>query len=147
MSVDHRALFERLAERINRADWDAVREIFTEDVVMDYPQSGEVFSGVDNLLATFREYPEPLPEQGLDPKPRVHAPEDEWVLTPLFTAVRVDNRGDGGTAMFRARYPDGSVWWVIIVYELRGDRMSKNTVFFAPILDPADWRAPFRVQP
>jgi hypothetical protein len=48
-----------------------------------------------------------------------------------------------GTAAFKARYPDGSVWWVIILYELRGDKVAKSTAFFAPTFDAPDWRKPY----
>jgi hypothetical protein len=41
--------------------------------------------------------------------------------------VTVQGRGDAGTITLRTRYPDGKWWWVIVIYELRGDRIVRAT--------------------
>ena len=71
---------------------------------------------------------------------RVAATEARWVKTPTYTMVRVEGTGNVGTAAFKARYPDETVWWVIIMYELRGDLVAKNTAFFAPLFEAPEWR-------
>ena len=43
----------------------------------------------------------------------------------------------------KTRYPDGTWWWVVVIYELRGDRIACASIFFAPEFPPAEWRAEF----
>ncbi len=43
--------------------------------------------------------------------------------------------------ILKSRYPDGSVWWIIHFTELSGGKISKSTVYFAPMFDPPQWRA------
>ena len=68
---------------------------------------------------------------------------DTYALTPMYTVVAVDGSGDRGTALFRTRYPDGTLWWVINVYELDGGRIARTRVFFAPEFEAPEWRAPY----
>lgn len=95
--------------------------------------------------APYREnYPGGLPDEAIDgTSARVAATEERWVLTPVFTVFRVEGSGNVGTAMFRARYPDGSTWWVVNLFEVRGERIARNTVLFAPLFDAPAWRAPY----
>jgi len=59
----------------------------------------------------------------------------------------VDGSGDRGTALNRVRYPDGSRWWAVNIYELRDGKVAHSRSFFAPEFEPPDWRAPFREAP
>jgi hypothetical protein len=145
MSVDHRALFERLMEIMNHSDWDALGEVYHDDYVEEYPQSGEVFRGLANARAVRENYPGGIVEQGpQDRHTRVISATPEWVRTPAFTVVRVAGTGDTATATFRSRYPDGSTWWVVTIFEVRGDKIARAAMFFAPLFDAPDWRAPYR---
>ena len=84
-------------------------------------------------------------DQGLeDRNPRVVGTVPEWVRTPAFTVVRVAGTGTTATATFRSRYPDGSTWWVVTIFEVPSDKIARGTMFFAPLFDPPDWRAPYR---
>ncbi len=74
---------------------------------------------------------------------RAQASDEHRVIAPLFTVVRVQGRGDAGTTTLRARYPDGSVWWIVVIYELRDGRIARSTSFFAPEFEAPEWRAPF----
>jgi hypothetical protein len=67
-----------------------------------------------------------------------------YALTPMYTVVAVEGSGDRGVGTFRTRYPDGSYWWVITIYELVDGRIAKARAFFAPEFEAPDWRAPFR---
>lgn len=89
-------------------------------------------------------YPGTLPDDGLDlASARVAAADERWVVTPMFTVVRVQDSGNVGTAMFRLRYSDGSTWWNVLFYEVRGGKIARSTAFFAPLFDPPEWRAPY----
>jgi hypothetical protein len=54
---DQRAVFERVADLMNRRDWDAFPTVFTDDYVEEYPQSGEVIRGLANAVAVRKNYP------------------------------------------------------------------------------------------
>ena len=144
MAPGPRALVERFADVTNRAAWDELGEVLTEDVVEEYPQSGEVMRGLANVRAVREHYPGGVPRDGIDPATtRISATEQQWVMTPMSTLVRVEGTGDVVTAVFRTRYPDGSEWWVANLFEVRGGKIARNTALFAPVFDAPEWRAPY----
>ena len=144
MPIDHRALLERWVAAMNRHDYAAVEGIFTDDLVQDYPQSGEVIRGSQDFRAILENYPSGLPDDPIDlPSLRVAATDELKVVAPLFTIVRVEGAGNVGTYALRNRYPDGSTWWTIGFYELRDGRIARATTFFAPEFEAPEWRAPF----
>ena len=144
MPVDHQALCERYARALASGDYAVIEEVFTEDFVDEYPQSGEIIRGRNNLRAMMEHRPGLTPDTGPDiASVRARAGDEHRVLAPLFTVVRVQDRGDAGTTWLRSRYPDGSWWWMIVVYELRDGRIARSTSFFAPQFEAPEWRAPF----
>jgi hypothetical protein len=143
VASDHRAIFERVADVINRQAWDEFGTVFTDDFVEEYPQSGEVIRGLENALAVRRNYPGGL--GGVDTSSaRLPGNGSHWAVTSMFTVVRLEGSGDTATVIFKARYPDGATWWLTAVYELRGDKIARSTMLFAPAFDPPDWREPYR---
>ncbi len=141
MTVDHRELWKRFTDAINDPNEAAFDSLVTEDYVEEWPQSGEVLRGRTNFLRMLRAYPEKLSTGGVDPEStRVAVQEAKWVMTRAFTLVRVDSSGDIGTVIFRTHYPDGSWWWIIGTYQLRGDRIARRTTFFAPEYERPEWR-------
>ena len=141
MPIDHKAIQLRVMKALNDRNWDEWETRVTEDYTEEYPQSGEVIRGRRNVRAVMENYPGGLAKDSLDVSTaRVAATEARWVKTPTFTMVRVEGTGNVGTAAFKARYPDETVWWVIIMYELRGDLVAKSTAFFAPLFEAPEWR-------
>jgi ketosteroid isomerase-like protein len=137
MTIDHRLLIERL----NQRDVDHLDEVFTEDVVIEYPQSGEVIRGLQNLREMYAHYPV---GPHVDPTTvRARSVDQMRVVAPLFTLVRVQGGGDTGSAAVRIRYPDGSSWWWVRMYELRGGRIARSTEYFAQDFDAPEWRGPW----
>ena len=125
-------------------DQDAEHEIYHDDAVCEYPQSGEVIHGPKNARAIVEYYPGTLPKDTLDLKSaRVGATEARWVRTPTFTVVRAEGTGNVGFSAMQSRYPDGSTWWVINFYELRGGRLARSTTYFAPLFEAPEWRKPY----
>ena len=144
MPVDHQALSERYATALAGGDLKIIDEVFTEDFVDEYPQSGEVIRGRNNLQSMMEHRPGRSSDTGPDlSSVRARASDEHRVIAPLFTVVRVQGRGDAGTTTLRARYPDGSWWWIVVVYELRDGRIARSTSFFAPQFEAPEWRAPF----
>ena len=143
MLTDHEAFLKRVMNALNEADYDEYEALLTEDYVEEYPQSGEVIRGPKNSRAIRERYPGG-PLVNVDtPSARVAANEARWVRTPTFTFVRAEGTGNKGTAALKTRYPDGSIWWVVVMYERRGERMARATFFFAPTFEAPEWRKPY----
>jgi SnoaL-like domain len=133
-----------MSEIISHGDFDRLAEAIHQDAVFEYPQSGERFRGLANIRAQFENYP------NLDPGGSQLAEvigDEAYALTPTYTVIRVEGTGQRGTAVIRVRYPDGSFWWVLNLYELREGRIARMRAYFAPDFEPPDWRAPFREAP
>jgi hypothetical protein len=144
MPTAHEDFNARYVKAMNERDYDEYEALLTEDFVGEYPQSGEVIHGPKNARAIVEQYPGRLPEGNIDTQStRIAATEARWVRTPAFTFVRAEGSGNVGVSAMRARYPDGSLWWVVNFYELRGDRMARSTTFFAPAFEAPEWRKAF----
>ena len=74
---------------------------------------------------------------------RVADHETPWAMAPNFTLIRMTGSGDSYTAAVRARYPDGTDWYIVSMIELKDGLMSHATMFFAPVFEAPDWRRPF----
>ena len=138
--VDHQQILGEFANVIRTHEWHRLGDYLTEDAIWEYPQSGERFRGVHNIRAQFENYP------GLEPGTTLLEEVisgTTYALTPTYTLVTVDGSGDRGTAINRVRYPDGSRWWAVNLYELRGGKVAYSRTFFAPEFEPPDWRVPF----
>lgn len=145
MSIsEHERAMGLMAEILSTHAWDRIPEALTEDAVFEYPQSGERFRGLANIRAQWENYP------NLDPGTSQLAEvigDEAYALTPAYTVIRIQGIGHRGTAIIRVRYPDGSWWWAVNVYELRDGRVAKSRVYFAPDFQAPDWRSPYREAP
>lgn len=142
--VDHDELFARSLRLQNEGQWDRLGEVLTDDVIHEYPQSGETFHGISNVRAVLVNYPDLEPGSVDEASARVDATVQHWGLMSGFTPVLVQGSGATGTAVHRLTYPDGSTWWAVILYELRDGKYCRQTVYFAPEFEAPDWRAPYR---
>jgi hypothetical protein len=144
-NVDHNQLWRVFGDVLRtRENWERLAEVFHPDAVLEYPQSGERFRGLANIRAQFENY------AGLE----VGSSEVEeviggttYVLTPSYTVVGVEGSGDRGVALVRARYPDGLLWWVVNLYEVREGLIARSRAFFGPEFEAPEWRAPYREAP
>ena len=137
-------VFERSIRALNELDYDAFEALLTDDLTLEFPQSGERFRGARNVRASFENYPGGLPASGLDmSEGKSVAPRPRSTRTPTFTFVRAQDSGNVGTAAYKAHYPDRSVWWCVTFYELRDGRIARLTTFFAPLFEATDWRKPY----
>jgi len=118
--------------------------VLHDDAVLEYPQSGEVFRGLPNIRGQFENYP------NMDPGTSELAEvigDETYALTPSYTVIRVEGTGIKGTAVIRIRYPDGTYWWAINLFELRDGRIGRSRSYFAQDFEAPDWRAPYRESP
>lgn len=142
MTSSTRATFERYLRALQTRDFETLRELAHPDFEDHYPQSGELTRGVESLIRIVNHYPggDRLEDLG---QARVIGGDDRYVRTPSFTIVRIDGSGDDLVGVQRARYPDGSLWIIIVIAEMRDDLVYRTESFFAPAFEPADWRAPW----
>ena len=124
-STDGRAVLERFLEAEQRGDEQAIQELVHPDVVMEWPQSGERFTGRDRALAAMAAT-EVRPE--LAGEPRVVGSGDVWVLT------------------MPVRYGSDPSHYVG-VYELDAGRIRHTTEYFAAPFEASDARRPFADTP
>jgi hypothetical protein len=104
---------------------DAAHDIYVEDAVLEFPQSGERFEGVANFLAWRRNYPARV-EYDLR---RVRGRDDVWVAEILL------------------RY-DGGPWnYGIDILEFRGEKVAHESIYVGESWPAPEWRAPWRAAP
>jgi len=145
MSVsEHERVMRALTKTLTEHDWDRLDDVFYEDAVLEFPQSGEVFRGVTNIRAQFENYPNLGP--GTSELAEVIG-EETYALTPSYTLIKVEGSGVNGTAVVRIRYPDDSYWWAVNLFEVRDGRIRRSRTYFAPDFEAPDWRAPYREAP
>ena len=140
-SVDHKTILDGLSEIITRQDWANLGRVVHPEAVWQYPQSGEIFRGLTNIRAQFENYP------GLGTgSSTLHEiiGDGAFALTPAYTLIALEGSGSRGTGVIRVRYPDGSLWWVLNLYELRDGLIGNARSYFAPDFEAPDWRKPYR---
>lgn len=139
--VAHERVMRLMTEIIKEQKWDRLGEVWHDDAVLEYPQSGEVFRGLANIRGQFEDYPDMDPDGS---RVTEVIGDDTYALTPTYTVIRVEGTGLKGTALIRMRYPDASHWWGVNLFELRDGRIARSRTLFAPDFDPPEWRARYR---
>ncbi|HYN17189.1 MAG TPA: nuclear transport factor 2 family protein [Actinomycetes bacterium] len=96
-------------------------EYYHDDAALEFPQSGERFQGKANFTEWRQQYP-----ARLDFEPR-------------------ELRGDGDLwiAETGLRYDGGEPVSVVKILQFRGDRIERETIYFADPFPAPDWRRPW----
>lgn len=100
-------------------DQDAVHEIYHDDVVVLFPQSGERFRGRANLRAMREAYPAKVAAT----IQRIRGGGDLWV-TELVIAYDGKKRVNA-----------------VSIMEFRGGKVAHETIYFGDPWEPPAWRA------
>lgn len=122
--LDDKALLQALRRHweYSGKDEDVAHEIYHDDAVLEFPQSGERFDGVANFREWRRQYPARL----------------------RFHIRRITHRADLVVAENLISY-DGSPWmFTVSLMELRGDRVAHERIYIMDGWDAAEWRTPWR---
>lgn len=143
MSETAQRLYERYLAAINARDWETLGSLLHDDFVEEWPQSGERVRGRENLIASTANYP------GADREPealgteavQVVGSEDRFVVSPVFTTIRLVGTGDVYTGVSKGHYPDGSEWFSVSLFTIRDGRIHRMTTYFAPRFEAPAWRA------
>ena len=99
---------------------DVAHEIYREDAVLEFPQSGERFEGVEDFREWRRRYPATKVE---------------------FDVRRVRGEGDAWVVELRIRY-DGGPWnYGIEILEFRDRKVARETICVMDGWEAPEWRA------
>jgi len=103
-------------------DEDAAHEVYHDDAVLEFPQSGERFEGVENFREWRRQYP----------------------ANVSFHVRRITHREDLVVTEYLISY-DGAPWmFTVSIMEFRGERVGRERIYIMDGFEPADWRARWR---
>jgi hypothetical protein len=116
-----------LEQHFDNASTDPIRAhaMYAKDAVLEFPQSGERFEGVDN----FREW-------------RSDYPEDTSVE---FREVR--GSGEHWVAEIAISYGGGEPKLGVSILEFRDDLIARETIYVADPWEAPEWRARWRSAP
>jgi SnoaL-like protein len=113
-----RLALQRHWEASDANDFEAEHEIYREDAVLDYPQSGERIRGRRNIQESRRVQPN----------------------TKRFTVRRIVGSGNLWVTEFILSY-DGVPSYTVSIMEFRDGLVASETQYFAAPFDPAPSRA------
>jgi hypothetical protein len=113
-----RAALQRHWETSDASDFEAEHDIYNEDAVLDYPQSGERIRGRRNI------------QQSRTVQPN----------RKRFTVRRMIGSGDLWVTEFVLSY-DGVPSYTVSIMEFRDGQVTHETQYFADPFDPAPSRA------
>jgi len=108
--------------------------------MVSWPQSGERVHGNVAFAEIIANYPGGAPTAEVK---RIVGAEDQWVMTPGNTVLKVVGSGDFWWSEWRLSYPNGEVYLVIDLLELRDGLVYRETVYWAAPFEAPDWRAPW----
>lgn len=102
-------------------DEDVAHEIYHDDAVLEFPQSGERFVGREAFLAWRKQYPAKLAFRIR----RITHTGDLWVFENLISY-------DGAPPMF-----------TVNMATFRDDRIAREVIYIMEGFEPAGWRTPW----
>ena len=119
-AADVHKLIDRYMRSASAQDFDELHEIFTDDVAIEWPQSGEHFQGKEACVNIFVNYP------GGSPR--------------ILGLNRLTGEGSVWVGEADILYPDGRKWMVVGIYELRDGKVAHEVDYFAEPFPVPEWR-------
>ncbi|HEX6584982.1 MAG TPA: nuclear transport factor 2 family protein [Thermoleophilaceae bacterium] len=119
-----RAMFEQQFEYAH-SDPDIAHEMYHDDAVLEFPQSGERFVGVEN----FREW------------------RSNYPASTTFEFREIRGRDDLWVAEISISYDQGPWNLGVSILELRGDRIARESIYVTQGWEAPEWRAQWRAAP
>ena len=103
-------------------DQDVTHEIYHDDAVLEFPQSGERFEGLRNFKEWRSRYPAEI----------------------RFHTRRITHRADLVVVENLISYDHGPWMYTVNLLEFRGDRVAHERIYITDGWDAPEWRAPWR---
>lgn len=116
---ENEKVIERLIECINNRNVTVMDELFHEDAVMDWPQSGEKIVGGDNRRAVYGAFPQ----------------------LPTITPRRIVSSGDLVVAEATLDYGAPTKYKSVFIFEFRDGKIATETAYWSEPFDAPEWRA------
>jgi hypothetical protein len=113
-----RAVLDRHWAASDANDFETEHDIYLENAVLEYPQSGERIRGRRNIQIT-----------------RTHQPSKK-----RFTVRRVIGSGDLWITEYILTY-DGKPSCTVSIMEFSGDKVARETQYFADPFEAGTWRS------
>lgn len=119
LSAANGKVIERLIECINGRNIQVMDELFHDDAVMDWPQSGERVVGAANRRSIYNSFPS-LPE---------------------IKRRRLIVSGDVAVLEATLNYGDTTDYNTVFIFEFKDERIMKETAYWSQPFKAPDWRA------
>ena len=113
------AVIERLVQCINERKIEIMDELFLDDAVMDWPQSGERVVGAENRRGIYKSFPQ----------------------LPTITPRRIVSDGELVVAEATLNYGDGPDFKTVFIFEFKNGKIAKETAYWSEPFKAPDWRA------
>ncbi|MGR0162178.1 nuclear transport factor 2 family protein [Paenarthrobacter nitroguajacolicus] len=108
----------RLIDCINGRHIEVMDELFHDDAVMHWPQSGEVVRGAENRRGIYNAFPQ----------------------LPSITPRRLLSGGNVVVAEALMDY-GGPVYETVFIFEFRDGRIAKETAYWSEAFQAPEWRS------
>jgi ketosteroid isomerase-like protein len=116
--AENRRVVDRLIECINERRVEVMDELFHDDAVMEWPQSGERVHGADNRRAIYGSFPQ----------------------LPTITPRRIAASGDLVVAELSMDYGE-VVYNSVLIFDMRDGRIARETAYWSESFDAPEWRS------
>ena len=117
----HPAAIDALVNAINANDLQALDAVFTEDVILEWPQSGERIRGGSNRREIYRRFPS----------------------LPKVTPQRTTGHGDVWVLEASLDYGDGDPYQCVFIFSMREGKIAKEVAYWSKPFPAPEWRAPW----
>ena len=117
----HPAAIDALVNAINANDLQALDAVFTEDVILEWPQSGERIRGGSNRREIYRRFPS----------------------LPKVTPQRTTGSGDVWVLEASLDYGDGDPYQCVFIFSMREGKIAKEVAYWSKPFPAPEWRAPW----
>jgi len=117
-----RAQIERQMQLVAEHDAVGSHELYHDDAVLEFPQSGERFEGVDNFREWRAQYPGAV----------------------KFRIRRITGSGPVWVRELSVSYDDGPGMLGVGVLEFRDDRIARERIYVTEPWEAPEWRARWR---
>ena len=117
----HPRVIDALIAAINARDLHALDAVFTDDIVMEWPQSRERIRGAQNRREIYARFPS----------------------LPTVTPGRITGSGDVWTLEASLDYGDGDPYQCVFIFRIRDGRIAHETAYWTKPFPAPDWRAPW----
>jgi len=125
--MDSETVTAMLLRNLGRASEDPIgsHDMYDDDAVLEFPQSGERFEGVANIREWRSRYPGSV----------------------TYDISRVRGAGDFWVAEMTVRYNDGEPRYGVDLLEMKNGKIVRETIYAGEPFDAPEWRAAGRVAP